>query len=349
MEQLLESITKEDEQRMAEIVILGKMFKQFITPFVEITLAVGKIDPEQMDPLLIISPKGLAMIAKTVREKGDGEGSVFFMTREVRSYITSYICMDFDQYFLKFCRSVRVNDKVLIHFDNDVYFKNITRIKEDKIYDLGSRPWTDWKWIYKTSANNLDDIKKEIKFSINLMKQTPKKWTARLMIPAREVKKFYVNVWRFLHRSVFVHKVKDNNALVTAYSEDAIRDLFTETWEQAGFDEPLFETPKRRFLMMRQFIDNEDGIECSGNGECVLRANWRIFKDIALSGLDFELNFKDFNTHYGIVVKGKDSMFMHIAENKTDNYNLIEHDIKLTLKNMITVPELKYKDEKKIA
>ena len=76
MEQILEQISKQDECQKTDIEINGQMFKHFITPFVEITLAVGKINPQKLDPLMIVSPKGAFFIAKTIREKGDGEGSV---------------------------------------------------------------------------------------------------------------------------------------------------------------------------------------------------------------------------------------------------------------------------------
>ena len=327
----LQTITKKDECRQTEIQIPGSMFKRFITPFVEITLAVGKIETQQLDPLMIIGPKGLVFIAKTVREKGDGEGSVFFINKEITSPVISYICMDYDENFLKFCRSVRVKDKVVIHFDREFYFINATRTKEDNISNLRYSPI---KYIYKAKSNHIEDISKEISFSIRLMKEATKRWTAKLTIPAREVKKFYVNVWRFLHRAVFIHKVKDNNAIVAAYSEDALRDLFKESWEEAGFMEPMFATPKRRFFMARQFVNNEDEVQCEGEGEVVLRANWRILKDIAQSGIAFELNFTDFKTPYGFIVQDKQSLFMHICENTFDNSKLVYADLDNTLSMM---------------
>jgi hypothetical protein len=332
MEQILETISKQDECQKTDIIIKGDIFKRFITPFVEITLAVGKLDPQKLDPLMIVSPKGAFFIAKTVREKGDGEGSVFFLTKKITSPILSYICMDYDDLFLKFCRSVRKKDIVEVHFDREFFFINKTRKEEQTVKDLQSTGYHNW--LYKAKANNIEDIRKEVQFSMRLMAEVPKKWTAKLEIPAREVKKFYVNIWRFLHRAVFFHKVIDNNALVASYSEDALRDLFSEKWDDAGFSEPLFETPKRRFFMARHFVNGEDGVKCHGEGRIVLRANWRILKDIAQSGLDFELNFSDFATPYGIIVRDNDSCFMHICENTFENPDLVHHDFRKTLENM---------------
>jgi len=334
MEQILQTISKENECRETDIEIKGELFKQFITPLVEITLAVGKIGIQEFDPLIIVSPEGAFFIAKTVREKGDGEGSVFFLTKKITSPVLSYICMDFDKAFLKFCRSVRKKDEVIVHFDRNFYFLNKTRIKEEGIKEVGALPMHESKWIYRAKANNIEDIRKEVQFSLKLMVEVPRKWTAKIGIPAREVKKFYVNVWRFVHRAVFFHKVKNNNALVASYSEDALRDLFSEKWEEEGFLEPMFETPKRRFFMARHFVDEEDGIICSGDGHVVLRANWRILKDVAQSGLDFELKFSDFKTPYGIIVRDEDSCFMQICENVFNNPELVHHDIRLTLENM---------------
>src|SRR3989338_7572268 len=132
-------------------------------------------------------------------------------------------------------------------------------------------------------------------------------------MPAREVKKFYLNIWRFMHRALFYHKTKNGNALAAAYSEDALRDLFSRKWEEIGFSKPLFETPKRRFFMVRHFVENEDGVKCSGDGQVILRANWRILNDIAKSGLTFKLNFSDLKVPYGIVVKDDSSYFMNIC------------------------------------
>ena len=332
MEQIFEQISKQDECKKTDIMIKGDMFKRFITPFVEITLAVGKINPQKLDPLMIVSPKGAFFIAKTVREKGDGEGSVFFLTKKITSPITSYICMDFDEHFLKFCRNVRKKDEVKVHFDREFYFINKTRRDEQSNKDMYSEGYS--KWIYKARANNIEDIRKEVQFSLKLMAEIPKKWTAKLEIPAREIKKFYINVWRFLHRAVFFHKVIDNNALVASYSEDALRDLFSERWGESGFTEPIFETPKRRFFMSRHFVSGEDGVKCQGEGRVIFRANWRILKDIAQSGLDFELNFSDFTTPYGIVVRDNDSCFMQICENTFENPELVQSDFRKTLENM---------------
>ena len=334
MEQILETISKQDECKETDIKIQGSLFKHFITPFVEITLAVGKINPQTLDPLIIVSPEGAFFIAKTVREKGDGEGSVFFLTKKITSPIVSYICMDFNENFLRFCRNVRKKDIVKVHFDRDFYFMNETRIKEEGPDKFGILPVYESKWNYKARANNIEDIRKEVEFSLRLMAEIPKKWTANLEIPAREVKKFYVNVWRFLHRAVFFHKVIDKNALVAAYSEDALRDLFSESWEEAGFSEPQFETPKRRFFMARHFVNEEDGVKCNGEGRVIFRANWRILKDIAQSGLDFEIRFSDFATPYGIIVRDNNSVFMQICENTFDNADMVMQDFNRTIENM---------------
>ena len=332
MEQELEIISKQDECRETDISIKGELFKHFITPFVEITLAVGKIDPQKLDPLLIVGPRGAFFIAKTVREKGDGEGSVFFLTNKITSPVLSYICMDFDEQFLKFCRNVRKNDSVEVHFDREFFFINKTRKGQQTEKEFNSEGYQ--KWFYKAKANNIEDIKKEIDFSLKLMAESPKKWTATIEMPAREVKKFYLNVWRFMHRAVFYHKTKSGNALAAAYSEDALRDLFSSKWEEAGFPEPLFETPKRRFFMARHFVENEDGVKCIGDGQVILRANWRILSDVAKSGLAFKLHFSDLKVPYGIVVKDDSSYFMNICENTFDNLELVRHDFNKTLENM---------------
>ena len=332
MEQELEIISKQDECKQTDISIRGELFKHFITPFVEITLAVGKIDPQKLDPLLIVGPKGAFFIAKTVRQKGDGEGSVFFLTNKITSPVLSYICMDFDPLFIKFCRNVRKNDSVEVHFDREFYFINRTRKAEHADIDYGAHGYS--KWLYKAKANNIEDIQKEIKYSLELMANSPKKWKAKIEIPAKEVKKFYLNVWKFLHRAVFYHKVTDNNAIAAAYSEDALRDLFSRKWEEAGFPEPLFETPKRRFFMARHFVENEDGVRCSGEGQMIMRANWRILKDVANSGLNFQLYFSDFKEPYGIVVKDDNSYFMQICENTFDNEAIFQQDVRKTLENL---------------
>ena len=332
MEQILKKISKREECLETDFLIEGKMFKRFITPFVEITLAVGKIDPQKLDPLMIVSPKGAFFISKTVREKGDGEGSVFFTTKNITSDVTSYICMDYDEHFLKFCRNVRIKDEVVVHFDKEFYFINKTRkneqTKEKQVKEGNSL------WLYQAKANSIEDIRKEVQYSLRLMAEVPQRWTARLEIPAREVKKFYVNVWRFLHRAVFLHKVMNKNALVASYSEDALRDLFSENWKEAGFTEQLFETPKRRFFMVRHFVDEEDNIKCQGTGRMLFRANWRILKDIAQSGLDFEFNFKDFKTPYGIIVRDNESCFMQICENTFEKPEIIQHDFNKTIENL---------------
>ncbi len=333
MEQELEIISKQDECRETDISIKGELFKHFITPFVEITLAVGKIDPQKLDPLLIVGPRGAFFIAKTIRQKGDGEGSVFFLTNKITSPVLSYICMDFDELFLKFCRNVRKNDLVEVHFDREFYFINRIRQAEHTELEFKSHGYS--KWLYKAKANNIEDIQKEIKFSLELMASSPKKWKAKIDVPAKEVKKFYLNVWRFLHRAVFYHKVQNNNALAIAYSEDALRDLFSKKWEERGFPEPLFETPKRRFFMARHFIENEDGVRCNGKGQMVLRANWRILNDIAKSGLSFQLCFSDLKEPYGLIVKDDNSYFMQICENSFDNLSIVQHDVNKTLENML--------------
>lgn len=335
MEQILETISKQEECLETDMQIKGELFKHFITPLVEITLAVGKINPQQFDPLIVVSPKGAFFIAKTIRVKGDGEGSVFFFTKRITSQITSYICMDFNQHFLKFCRSVRKKDLVEVHFDREFYFINRTRKESQAEAERKKDGYSTW--LYKATANSIEDIRKEVQYSLGLMAETPKKWTAKLEIPSREVKKFYVNVWRFLHRAVFLHKVIDNNALVASYSEDSLRDLFAESWKESGFEKPLFETPKRRFFMTRQFVDGEDGVVCKGEGRAIFRANWRILKDVAQSGLNFELMFSDFVTPYGIIARDKDSCFMQICENTFANPELVQHDFKKTLENMTTM------------
>jgi hypothetical protein len=329
MEQILEMLTSQDECRETDIMIQGNMFKHFITPFVEITLAVGKLDPKKLDTLIIVSPKGAFFIAKTVREKGDGEGSVFFFTKKITSPILSYICMDFDDEFLKFCRNVRKKDTVEVHFDREFFFINKARKREQSVNDYHSEGYQ--KWFYRAKANSIDDIKKEVQFSLKLMAEVPPKWTAKLQIPAKEVKKFYVNVWRFLHRAVFLHKVIDNNALVASYSEESISGLFAKRPSWIDLD---FEIPKRRFFMVRHFVSGEDEVKCQGEGRMIFRANWRILKDVAQSGLDFELNFSDFKTPYGIVVRDKDSCFMQICENSFENADLVSRDFRNTLENM---------------
>ena len=65
-----------------------------------------------------------------------------------------------------------------------------------------------------------------------------------------------------------------------------------------------------------------------------------LLKDIAQSGLDFELNFSDFKTPYGFIVKDNHSFFMQICENSFNNPELVYHDVKQTLNNMI-IPQLK--------
>ena len=333
MEQELEIISKQDECRQTDITIKGELFKHFITPFVEITLAVGKIDPQKLDPLLIVGPKGAFFIAKTVRQKGDGEGSVFFLTNKITSPVLSYICMDFDQSFLKFCRNVRKNDLVEVHFDREFYFVNRTRKAENSENDARTHGYS--KWLHKAKANNIEDIQKEIKYSLQLMADSPKKWKAKIEIPAKEVKKFYLNVWKFLHRVVFYHEVSNSNALAAAYSEDALGDLFSKKWEESGFPEPLFETPKRRFFMARHFVKNEDEVKCVGEGQMVMRANWRILNDVAKSGLNFQLCFSGFKDPYGIVVKDDTSYFMQICENTFDNESLFQQDVTKTLESMV--------------
>src|SRR3989338_3757444 len=174
MEHILNNITKLDESVETQATIKGEVFNNFFRPMVETTLAIGKINPQMLDPLIITSPQGMLCIAKTVRKKGDGEGIVFFLSKAITSNHTSYICMDFNEDFLKFCRSVRQKDIVLIKFDKEFFFLNTTRAKEqDKPTRLiGDR----LKIIYKAHANSIEDIKKEVAFAFDWYKTVPQKW-----------------------------------------------------------------------------------------------------------------------------------------------------------------------------
>ncbi len=331
MEDIIASINPLNECIPAISNIRGDTFGHFFRPMVETTLAVGKISPQTLDPMLIISPKGMFCIAKTVRERGDGEGAVYFLSKNITADTTSYICMDFNQRFLDFCRAVRNKDIIQIGFDREFYFLNITRAKEAK----PSIP--SGKSIYRDRANHIQDIQKEMNFALKLLATAPSNWTGTIVAPAKEIKKFYKNIWRYQHRAVFYHIIKDKNALVIAYSEDALREMFDTTIADFGI-----ETPKRRFFMARQFVNGEDGIRCSGEGSGTFRANFRVLSDLAQSGLDFEFSFGTTGTPYGITIRNDKHCFRMICENTIQNEALIQQDLRKTLLGMVSMdpPEI---------
>lgn len=319
MENIIATINQNHECVPTIANISGNTFNRFFRPMVETTLAVGKINPLPLDPMIITSPKGMLCIAKTVRERGDGEGAVYFLSKYITSDETSYICMDFNQRFLDFCRAVRNDDAVQIRFNRDFYFLNITRAKEEKPKPLSR------KSIYCAKANSIEDIRKEMTFALKLLATAPNNWTGTITIPAKEIRKFYQNIWRYQHRAVFYHVVQNNNALVIAYSEDALREMFDTTLSNFGI-----ETPKRRFFMARQFVSGEDGIRCSGEGSGTFRANFRVLSDLAKSGLNFEFSFGNIGIPYGITIRNDKHCFRMICENTIQNEALLQQDLQKT-------------------
>lgn len=330
MEDIIANINNDHECVPTITNMSGNVFGEFFRPMVETTLAVGKLKPETLDPLIIISPKGMLCIAKTVRERGDGEGAVYFLSKDITSNKTSYICMDFNPLFLEFCRAVRNDDAIQIGFDRQFYFLNITRAKEEKPAMLTK------KSIYRAKANSIQDIKKEMQFALNLLATAPNNWTGTITIPAKEIKKFYQNVWRYQHRAVFYHVIQNKNAVVIAYSEDALREMFDTTLANFGI-----ETPKRRFFMARQFVSGEDGIKCSGEGSGTFRANFKVLSDLANSGLNFEVSFGNIGTPYGITVRNDKHCFRTICENTITNEKILQQDLQKTLIGLISMSPLK--------
>ncbi len=328
MEDVLAMIGQQHECIDTQATITGQTFGQFFRPMVETTLAVGKINPKGLDPLIITSPKGMLCIAKTVRERGDGEGAVFFLSKTITSDKTSYICMDFNQQFLEFCRAVRKEDWVLIRFDREFYFLNLTRAKEEK----AAQKILSNQSIYRNKANPIADIQREVTFALKLLATAPPQWTGKILVPAREIRKFYLNVWKYQHRALFYHVVQDKNVAVIAYSEDALRDMFDNSLARFGF-----ETPKRRFFMARHFVSSEDGIWCSGEGKALFRANFRILSDIAKSGLDVEFDFGDLHTPYGITARNEDHCFRMICENAALSEEQLQDDLKKTLFGLVAL------------
>ncbi|HLC80429.1 MAG TPA: hypothetical protein VJG31_01520 [Candidatus Nanoarchaeia archaeon] len=330
MNNIVASISQENECIPTTFHIGGNTFSHFFRPMVETTLAVGKINAPYLDPMMIISPRGMLCIAKTVRERGDGEGAVYFLSNDITSDKTSYICMDFNKRFLDFCRAVRNNDILQIGFGRKFYFLNVTRAKKEKLIIFSE------KVIYRGRANHIQDIQKEINFALKSLATAPYDWTGTITVPAREIKKFYQNVWKYQHRAVFYHILQNDNALVIAYSEDALREMFDSAL--AGFG---IETPKRRFFMVRQFVNGEDGIKCSGEGSGTFRANFKVLSDLAYSGLDFELSFGTNKAPYGITVRNDKHCFRMICENTIKNEDLLQQDLQKTLLGLTTMNPVK--------
>ncbi|HIH13497.1 TPA: hypothetical protein HA242_07275 [Candidatus Woesearchaeota archaeon] len=326
MEDIIANISKENEFVPTIANLSGNTFGHFFRPMVETTLAVGKFNAQPQDPLIIVSPKGMLCIAKTVREQGDGEGAVYFLSKTITSDKTSYICIDFNRQFLDFCRAVRGDDVVQIGFNQEFYFLNITRAREEKPSGLSE------KSLYRAQANSLQDIQQEMHFTLNLLSQAPPTWTGKMSIPAKEIKKFYQNIWRYQHRAVFYHIIQNNNALAIAYSEDALREMFDTTLADFGI-----ETPKRRFFMSRQFVSGEDGIRCSGEGSGTFRANFKVLSDLANTGLDFEFSFGTLGTPYGITVRNEKNCFRMICENTIQDETRLQQDLRKTLLGLVSM------------